>query len=142
MQRIDVHDTAMLEPMRIARTASLLSSCRRRKVGAAIFQLDGTLVTTGYNREADFPNGTSRSCMEGDCPRGMAPYDVVPADSPYSDCISVHAEMMALQKAQLLTATEDIGAEDLVLVVTHRPCHECTPVLEQLGMQVFYIEEM
>lgn len=72
----------------------------------------------------------------------MAPYDEVPADSPYGNCIAIHAEMMALQKAELLTATEPGSAEDLVLVVTHRPCHECTPVLEKLGMQVFYVEEM
>lgn len=139
MIKIDVHDSAMFVPMRIARTASQLSSCRRRQVGAAIFTIEGNLVATGYNREADGPDG-SRSCMSGECPRGLATYDAIPADAPYSNCIALHAEMMALQKAELLTATD--GPVDLIMVVTHRPCHECTPVLERLGMQVFYIEEM
>lgn len=142
MQRIDVHDLAMLQPMHIARNAARLSSCRRRQVGAAVFTLEGDLIATGYNLERPFDDGTSRSCMEGDCPRGMAPYATVPADSPYSDCIAVHAEMMALKKAELLVADGNTEAGDLIMVVTHRPCHECTPVLERLGMQVFYIEEM
>ena len=140
MQKIDVRDSAMFVPMRIARSASLLSSCRRRKVGAAVFTLEGDLIATGHNQERPFDDGTTRVCMEGDCPRGMAPYTVVPADSPYSDCIADHAEMIALKKAELLTATD--GPLDLIMVVTHRPCHECTPVLERLGIQVFYIEEM
>ena len=128
---------------RIVWNAARLSSCRRRQVGAAIFDLEANLIATGHNQEQPFPNGTERSCMEGDCPRGMAPYDVVPADSPYSDCIAVHAEMMALKKAELLTATDSaVEAGDFIMVVTHRPCHECTPVLERLGMQVFYLEEM
>jgi len=139
--RINVHDTAMLKPMQIARNASRLSSCRRRQAGAAIFQLDGSVLATGYNRETDDELGP-RSCMEGECPRGLAPYSTLPADSEYSNCIAVHAEMMALKKAELLTATEELGAADLIMVCTHRPCHECTPVLERLGMQVFYIEEM
>lgn len=140
MQKVDDNDSAMFVPANIARRAARLSSCRRRQVGAAIFTIEGSLVATGHNREEPFPDGAERSCMEGDCPRGMAPYAVVPADSPYSDCISLHAEMMALQKAELLTATD--GPVDLIMVVTHRPCHECTPVLERLGMQVFYLEEM
>lgn len=128
--------------MRIARNASLLSSCRRRRVGAAIFTMEGDLLATGHNRETEDDLGGSRSCMAGDCPRGMASYTAVPADAPYGDCIAIHAEMMALQKAELLTATSPTEAGDLIMVVTHRPCHECTPVLERLGMQVFYIEEM
>jgi deoxycytidylate deaminase len=142
IQKVDPNDSAMHVPSRIAKDASRLSSCRRRQVGAAIFTIEGNLVATGHNREEPFPNGTERSCLEGDCPRGMAPYDVVPADSPYSDCIAQHAEMMALKKAELLTATTSNEAGDLIMVVTHRPCHECTPVLERLGMQVFYLEEM
>jgi deoxycytidylate deaminase len=50
---------------------------------------------------------------------------------------------MALKKADLLPdATTIQGPLDLIMVVTHRPCHECTPVLEKLGLQVFYLEEM
>lgn len=124
----------------VVKSAARLSTCRRRQVGAAIFDREANLVATGYNRESDDVLGGRASCLEGDCPRGMAPYDVIPPDSPYSDCIAVHAEMMALQKAELLTATE--RPVDLTMVVTHRPCHECTPVLEALGMDVFYLEEM
>lgn len=137
--QIDPRDSALAVAKRIAYDAARLSSCRRRQVGAAIFQLDGTLVATGYNRERDDDNG-SRSCMEGECPRGLAPYTAVPADSGYGDCIADHAEMMALKKAELLTATD--GPVDLIMVTTHRPCHQCTPVLEALGMDVFYAEEL
>lgn len=81
--------------------------------------------------------------MEGDCPRGMAPYSAVPADSPYGDCIAVHAEIVALNNA---FGTPDRGAwfdqPDIVMVVTHKPCHECTEVLESLHFPVYYLEEM
>ena len=138
--KVDPRDSAMFVPANIARRASLLSSCRRRKVGAAIFTIEGSLLATGHNREEDDDLGGPQSCLEGDCPRGVASYAAVPADSPYSNCIAVHAEMMALRKAELLTATD--GPMDLIMVVTHKPCHQCTPVLERLGMQVFYLEEM
>ena len=140
MQKIDDNDSGMFVPIHIVRNAARLSSCRRRQVGAAIFTIEGTLIATGYNRERTRDDEFALTCLEGGCPRGMAPYTVVPADSSYSDCIADHAEMMALQKAELLTATD--GPLDLIMVVTHKPCHQCTPVLERLGMQVFYIEEM
>lgn len=126
--------------VKAVRNAARLSSCRRRKVGAAMFNIDGTLIATGWNNEQ--PAGMGLSCMEGDCPRGMAPYTTIPADSPYGDCIAQHAEMMVLQKVELLTATDLSGPLDLILVVTHSPCHECTAVLEKLDLQVFYLEEL
>ena len=129
--------------VRVVRSASQLSSCRRRKVGAGIFALDGTLIATGYNKERPFQNGVVRSCLEGDCPRGMAPYAEVPADSPYSDCVADHAEIVALSKAYGTDNQADWFPEpDCVMIVTHKPCHECTPVLERVGLLVYYLEEM
>jgi deoxycytidylate deaminase len=142
IQKVDPNDSGMFVAANIARRAARLSSCRRRQVGAALFDMEAKLLATGYNKESEDVLGGRASCLEGDCPRGMAPYDVIPADSPYSDCIAIHAEMMALKKAELLTATSPTEAGDLIMVVTHRPCHECTPVLEKLGLQVFYLEEM
>jgi deoxycytidylate deaminase len=143
IQKVDPSDSGMFVAANIARRAARLSSCRRRQVGAALFDMEAKLLATGYNKESEDVLGGRASCLEGDCPRGMAPYDVIPADSPYSDCIAVHAEMMALKKADLLPdATTIQGPLDLIMVVTHRPCHECTPVLEKLGLQVFYLEEM
>jgi len=140
MIKVDPNDSAMFVPARIVRDAARLSSCRRRQVGAAIFSIEGDLIATGYNREADDGLGGRLNCSRGECPRGNASYQETPADSVYEDCVATHAEMMALQKAELLTATE--GPLDLIMVVTHHPCHECTPVLERLGMEVFYLEEM
>lgn len=128
--------------VKILRNAARQSSCRRRQVGAALFDVAGNLLAVGWNNERPFPNGTNRSCMEGDCPRGMAPYATIPADSPYSDCISEHAEMMALSKYLGQDPAEVWGPLDMYLFVTHKPCHECSPILERLDLPVFYLEEM
>lgn len=129
--------------IRVTQHAARLSTCRRRKVGAAVFNLNGELLGAGCNSEQPFENGVARSCLEGDCPRGMAPYATIPADSPYSDCVAVHAEIVALSVA---LGTEDREAwlivAGCVMIVTHKPCHECTPILERLGMDVYYLEEM
>lgn len=130
-----VHEGFNSIALKTVRDAARQSSCRRRQVGAALFSLSGELMSVGWNNEQP----GHFSCMDGDCPRGMAPYSVVPKDSPYSDCIAQHAEMMVLDKLDL---REWAGPLDLTLLVTHRPCHECTPILEKLGLDVYYVEEM
>lgn len=141
--KVNENDGGLIIAKRIVQAAARNSSCRRRRVGAAVFDLSGKLIATGHNTEKEFPNGTPRSCMEGDCPRGMASYDAVSAGSPYSDCIATHAEMIALGNAYGTVDREAWFTEpDIIMVVTHKPCHECEPVLLGLDFQVFYLEEM
>lgn len=123
----------------IARQNALQSSCRRRQIGAVVFDGRGIWVCDGWNNDLD----SELSCAAGQCPRGLVAYDKLPADAPYGNCISQHAEMMCLQKMELLMATfPDQVAANFTMVVTHSPCHECTPVLERVGMEVFYLEEL
>jgi len=133
--------------VRILRDATLRSSCRRRQVGAALFDAHGNLLSVGWNNERDDAHGATRNCSHGECPRGMVAYSTVPADAPYGDCIAQHAEMMALELAHhhfkhMTEAEKERDLRTLLMFVTHRPCHECTPVLVALGINVTYLEEL
>lgn len=121
---------------KIARDASRNSTCRRRQVGAALFDARGNLFSVGWNNERPAVGlaPTPRNCSNGDCPRGNLSYKELPADAPYTNCIAQHAEMMAMQKVELLLATEE--KPDLHMFVTHQPCHECQPVLSNAGIIV------
>lgn len=123
------------------------SRCRRKKVGAVLFDREGKFVAYGANI-----NPPKQPCDEGFCPRGQKSYGEVPADAPYGDCTAWHAEMVAL-----LLARERMGGgppqdavhsvtqidvlvqlEGGVMVVTHEPCHECMPRLRGLNLNVYW----
>ncbi len=103
-----------------ARWASMRGDCRRRQVGAVLFRPDHTLASTGYNGHA--PGG--RSCLKGECPRGMVSTEFLPPESSYDNtepefrCESQHAELNCL-----LFAREDVTG--YTLYVTDKPCGGC-----------------
>lgn len=102
-------------------TASVRADCSRRQVGAAIFDTERRLVSTGYN--GSFPGGPS--CLAGECPRaqsGVAPgssYDTGPGS-----CHSVHAEGNAIlfsDRGRLVDAT---------MYITDAPCEGCLKLIK------------
>ena len=78
-------------------------------------------------------------CIE-DCPRGLKEYSNHPAGSNYSDCIAVHAEMMALREAGYLEDKD--GFVGWTMVVTCQPCKDCRTVLNAAGIYVVYGEDL
>lgn len=111
----------------VAVAAAAGSDCSRRCIGAVVVNPQGVPLSMGF---IETPPGTS--CRGGDCPRGTRTYNQVPAYAPYHDCISTHAEAMAIGRA-----VDGYGAEAVVgsvVYVTDRPCHGCAIFIASMGM--------
>lgn len=61
----------------IAAAVARGADCTRRKVGAVLVQY-GEIIGTGFNTSAD----RSKSCLEGDCPRGRHYRTLYPSGPP------------------------------------------------------------
>jgi deoxycytidylate deaminase len=127
------------------RLADHAGSCTRAKVGAVLVDHLGLFKAYGVNMD---PQGTRR-CDAGECPRGLLSYEEMPPDAPYENCIYVHAEMVALGQvlgggwaaAPLLNPTAATTCDQVrgwAIFVTHKPCHQCRPVLDALGVEVYH----
>lgn len=112
-------DTYFLD---IARAVAARADCTRRQVGAVIVR-DHRIVATGYNGA---PAGDP-GCLSGACPRGLATYTEVPANSNYDNCVSIHAE----QNALLYAGASCRGA---TIYVTDPPCPTCAKLLRGAGI--------
>lgn len=108
---------------RVARGAD----CSRRQIGAVVV-VGGVPVGVGH---IETPPGTS--CRGGDCPRGQKSFAEQPAYAPYGDCISSHAEAVALARARVTMGGEAALASGIIYV-TDRPCHGCAALIERLSM--------
>lgn len=109
----------------IAKAASVRGDCRRSKVGAVLATSDNRTVGTGYNGYP--PNGPS--CLAGQCPRGLLPYDALPANSSYAgNCGALHAEVNAVYWA---TPGQRQGS---TLYITREPCSGCKKIIELNGI--------
>lgn len=100
-----------------------IADCRRRKVGAVIFDPQTFhLLELGYNgRAAGLPG-----CLtENACPRGRLGYDQAPAMSPYlsgaAKCDAIHAEDNALRRAK----ERHLDVAGMHVAVTAEPCEGC-----------------
>lgn len=104
----------------LANAASARADCSRRAVGAAIFDRERRVVSTGYN--GSYPGGPS--CLAGGCPRAQS--NVLPGssyDTGPGSCIAVHAEANAVlysDRARLDGAT---------IYITDAPCDGCKKLL-------------
>ncbi len=103
------------------------ADCRRRKVGALIVK-SNRILATGYNGAE--PGG--KSCLAGQCPRGLKSKQEVTPGSSYdtgaSACIALHAE----QNAIMYCSREDrIGA---TIYVTDEPCDGCMRMIKGSGV--------
>ena len=109
--------------MQLATTAALRADCRRRQVGAVLMAEDHSVISMGYN------GGPSKgkSCLEGQCPRGLVSKEEAPGNSRYDEglgtCVALHAEWNVL----LRTSWDQF--EGSTLYVTHKPCHICSVLI-------------
>jgi dCMP deaminase len=115
-ERPDWDDYGLL----IALAASARGDCSRRRVGAAIFDTEHRVVSTGYN--GSFPGGPS--CLLGECPRagsGVQPgsdYDNGPGR-----CVATHAETNAVLFA------DRTRLQEATIYITDAPCGGCQKLL-------------
>lgn len=105
------------------------SSCVRRKVGAVLVDTAGTMRGRGHNTESDGKCST-------DCPRARLSYAELPAGSPYTNCIAVHAEMVALKDIHYAPT------EGWTMMVTCEPCVYCRAVLDAAQIHVVYEQSL
>lgn len=114
----------------LASIVSLRADCRRRKCGAVIVK-DRRIIATGYNGS---PAGDERSCLAGDCPRGLLTREERPGheqgNSDYSDCIALHCEMNAIAYAN----REDCVGATLYLNGVP-PCNMCSKLIRAAGIE-------
>lgn len=116
------------------------STCVRRKVGAVLLDPYGVVQAEGFNEERD-----EADCFKS-CPRAALSYEALVGGSDYHNgvgiCISLHAEMMALDLAEdRYEAVEDqfLG---WTMVVTCEPCGDCRKVLNERGVYVVFGETL
>lgn len=121
------------------RVAGLNGTCTRANVGALLFDQYGQFRAYGVNQDTE----QGRVCNTGQCPRGKFTYAELPPDSPYSDCVYDHAEVVAV--GGLLGPPPAYWAPaalvDWSIFVTHKPCHECAPMLDKLGIVAYFNDE-
>jgi dCMP deaminase len=104
----------------IARSVAARADCRRAQHGAVLVRKDRSISSTGYNGHS--PGG--KSCLKGECPRGLLSVEMCPSLSSYDTgdpdhrCESQHAESNALAFAR-----EDTTGH--TLFVTGQPCAGC-----------------
>lgn len=109
--------------LRIAWAVAHRADCTRRRIGCVI-TLNNRVISTGYNGA---PAGDP-GCLAGACPRGQLSYREVAKDSPYDNCIAVHAEANALIYAR----TSCVGA---TAYITDQPCPSCLKLLRGAGIE-------
>lgn len=103
----------------IAKAVSERGDCTRSKVGAIAVDDRRIVIATGYNGHE--PGG--KSCLKGDCPRGLLTYGQRPPGGSYNDCEAIHAEDNVLRFARIAgQITRLVGS---VMYVTREPCTSC-----------------
>ena len=109
------YDTAYL---RMAKTWSSLSHCKRKQVGAIIVK-DGMVISDGYNgTPAGFDN-----CCENE--EGLTHWYVL------------HAEANAILKV----AKSTNNCKGATLYLTHSPCRDCSKLVLQSGISRVVYQE-
>lgn len=108
----------------IAQAVATRGDCRRQRVGAVVVDIAHRIVSTGYNGHE--PGG--RSCLRGECPRGLMDHDTVRGAQDWSDCEAIHAEHNAIlygDRERMKGAT---------IYLTHQPCFMCKRVIRAAGI--------
>ena len=108
-KKLNKYDKAYL---RIAKEWSLLSYCKRKKVGAIIVR-DRMIISDGYNGT---PSGFENCCEDEE---GLTRWDVL------------HAEANAILKVARSTQS----CEGATLYITLSPCKECSKLIHQSGIK-------
>jgi|WetSurMetagenome_2_1015567.scaffolds.fasta_scaffold109302_1 dCMP deaminase len=111
----------------ICNAVRVRGDCRRRQVGSVIVY-SNRIISTGYNGT----NAGESGCLDGNCPRGLCPYSVVPAYYEYTNCIAIHAEVSAIDQAVRYGLT--VLLEFATLYVSERPCTACQQAARAVGL--------
>lgn len=108
-KKLNKYDRAYL---RIAREWSLLSYCKRKKVGAIIVR-DKMIISDGYNGT---PSGFENCCED---------------ENGLTNWYVLHAEANAILKVAKSTQS----CEGATLYITLSPCKECSKLIHQSGIK-------
>lgn len=110
----------------IATVVSSRADCRRKQHGCVIVK-DHRIVATGYNGS---PAGDERSCLAGDCDRGLMTDEEVGEKflTDYSNCISLHCEQNAIAYA------DPDRTRGATLYVTGPQCDMCEKLIRAAGI--------
>lgn len=117
--------------MNLAVAVAERADCRRAKHGAVLVRKDMTVASVGYVGHE--PGG--KSCLKGECPRGLLSYEECPSLSSYDTvanpqfaCESLHAEQNCI-----LNAREDTTG--MWLYITGEPCLGCVRVIRAARLE-------
>lgn len=110
--------------LNIAEAIAARSDCRRAQIGAVLVDSEHRIYSTGYpGAGAGMPG-----CLDGHCPRGKMTPEECPPGTDYSNCISIHAEINALMRADF---SRNPGS---TLYITRAPCNWCSKVIDASGI--------
>jgi dCMP deaminase len=120
----------------LAQTIALRGDCARRKVGALIVW-DNRIWATGYNGT---PEQKQAGCLEGACPRGQLSNEECAPYSNYGNCISIHAEINALNQFNIIrhVVKWELGKPNIglpLMYISDVPCLDCQIELTQADVQ-------
>jgi len=109
-----------------ATIVSSRSTCPRRQVGCVIVDVNGFIMSTGFNGvPRGRPHCTMNPCEAADAPSGTS-LDL---------CLAIHAEQNALMQCRDIM---NIGS----IYITHSPCMHCAKMIANTSVnRVFYNEE-
>jgi len=110
----------------VARAWSLRGTCGRRRVGCALFDGYGHMLSTGYNGPA---SGQQHCSSESPCAGFGAP-----SGTSLHLCEAIHAEANALLRCTDVTRIR-------TCYCTHSPCLDCVKLLLNTGCRRIVFEE-
>lgn len=101
----------------LARSWALRATCSRRRVGCVLVDVDGYVLSSGYNG----PASGMVHCTKVACPGAG-----LPSGTGLDQCEALHAEWNALQRCPDVRAI-------VTAYVTASPCLTCTKMLMNTG---------
>lgn len=107
-------------------------NCRKRSVGAAILDLDGTVLVAAANGT---PAGMRR-CDDGGCVRCAAAHRY-PHGVGYDLCVCVHAEQAVLISA----LRQGMSVAGRILATSYQPCFMCAKLIVAAGFSGVLYDE-
>ena len=106
--------------------AAQRATCCKRAVGAAIFNVNRQIVSTGYNG----PPAKMPHCIDQPCRASL-----LSAPASHIGCAAVHAEANAIIQA-------GPAARSGFLAITTSPCYQCAALIVNAGISTLIIGEI